>query len=62
MLGKVIVHFTVTGGRETGVDLVFIQPFLLSYVNHVVLILNSIFAELSRTKRAQQSTTDKKIW
>ena len=39
----VIVHFTVTGGNEAGVDLVLIQPFLLCYVNHVVLMLNSIF-------------------
>ena len=31
-------HFTVTGGNEAGVDLVLIQPFLLYYVNHVVLI------------------------
>ena len=38
-----IVHFTVTGGNEAGVDLVLIQPFLLCYVNHVVLMLNSIF-------------------
>ena len=27
-LGKAIVHFTVTGGREAGVDLVLIQPFI----------------------------------
>ena len=32
-----------TGGNEAGVDLVLIQPFLPSYVNHVVLMLNSIF-------------------
>ena len=38
-----IVHFTVTGGNEAGVDLVLIQPFLLSYVNHFVLMLTSIF-------------------
>ena len=28
-----IVHFTVTGGNEAGVDLDFIRPFLLYYVN-----------------------------
>ena len=39
-----IVHFTVKGGNEAGVDLVLIQPFLLFlYVNHVVLMLTSIF-------------------
>ena len=34
-----IVHFTVTGENEAGVDLVLIQPFLLYYVNHVILIV-----------------------
>ena len=38
-----IVHFTVTGGNEAGVDFDLIQPFLLCYVNHVVLMLTSIF-------------------
>ena len=38
-----IAHFTVTGGNEAGVDLVLIQPFLLFYVNHFVLILSGIF-------------------
>ena len=38
-----IIHFTVTGGNEANVDLVLIQPFLLYYVNHVVLMLTSIF-------------------
>ena len=38
-----IAHFTVTCGIEAGVDLVLIQPFLPSHVNHVVLMLNSIF-------------------
>ena len=38
-----IAHFTVTVGNEVGVDLVFIQPSLLYYVNHVFVILNSIF-------------------
>ena len=37
-----MVHFTVTGGREARVDLVLIQPFLLSYVNLVFLMLNNI--------------------
>ena len=36
-------HFAVTGGNEAGVDLVLIQPFLLYYVNHVVLMLTSMF-------------------
>ena len=40
--GNTIVHFTVAGGNEAGVDLVLIQPFLLCYVNHVVLMLTSI--------------------
>ena len=34
---------SVTGGNEAGVDHVLIQPFLLYYVNHVVLMLSSIF-------------------
>ena len=38
-----IAHSTVTCGIEDGVDLVLIQPFLPSQVNHVVLMLNSIF-------------------
>ena len=38
-----IAYFIVTGGNEAGVDLVLIQPCLPSYVNHVVLMLNSIF-------------------
>ena len=36
-------HFTVTVGNETGVDLVLIHCFLFYYVNHVVLMLTSIF-------------------
>ena len=38
-----MAHFTVTGGNEAGVELVLIQPLLLSYVNNVVVMLNSIF-------------------
>ena len=38
-----IGHFTVADGNDTGVDLVLIQPFLLSYLNHVVLMLTGIF-------------------
>ena len=38
-----IAHFTVAGENEAGVDLVLIQPFLLYYVNHVFLMLTSIF-------------------
>lgn len=33
---------TVVGGSEAGVDLFLMQPFLLSYVNHVVLMLASV--------------------
>ena len=40
---KGIAHFTVAGENEAGVDLVLIQPFLLYYVNHVLLMLISIF-------------------
>ena len=40
---QVIAHFTVAGENEAGVDLVLIQPFLLYYVNHVFLMLTSIF-------------------
>ena len=39
----IIAHFTVTAGNEAGVDLVWIQLFFLYYVNHVVLMLASIF-------------------
>ena len=38
-----IAHFTVKGGNEAGVDLVLIQPFLLYYVNHIVVMLTSMF-------------------
>ena len=38
--GKIIAHFTVTGGNEAGVDLVLIQPLLLYYVS---LMLTSVF-------------------
>ena len=38
-----IAHFTVNCENEAGVDLLVIQPFLLYYVNHVVLSLTSIF-------------------
>ena len=38
--GKIIAHFTVTGGNEAGVDLVLIQPLLLYYV---ALMLTSVF-------------------
>ena len=38
-----IPHSTVTGGNKAVVDLVLIQTFLLCYVNHVVLMLTSIF-------------------
>ena len=41
--GLKIAHFTVTGENEARVDLVLIHPFLLHYVNHVVLMLTCIF-------------------
>ena len=34
-----IGHFTLTGENEAGVDLVLMQPFLLSYGNHAVVML-----------------------
>ena len=41
---RVIAHiFTVASENEVGVDLVLIRPFLLYYVNHVFLMLTSIF-------------------
>ena len=41
--GLKVAHFTVTGENEARVDLVLIHPFLLYYVNHVVLMLTCIF-------------------
>ena len=38
-----ISHFTVSGGNEAGADIVLIQPFLLYYANHVLLMLTCIF-------------------
>ena len=43
LMHQTIAHFTVAGENEGGVDLVLIQPFLLYYVNHVFLMLTSIF-------------------
>ena len=40
-----IAHFTVTVGNEARVDLVLIQPFLLYYVNQVVVMLTSVFKQ-----------------
>ena len=40
-----IAHFTVTVGNKAGVDLVLIQPFLLYYVNQVVVMLTSVFKQ-----------------
>ena len=40
-----IVHFTAVDGSEAEGDLVFIQTFLLYYVNEVVFMLTSIFQE-----------------
>ena len=44
--GQTMAHFTVSGENEAGVDLVLIQPFLLSYAHHVVLTLTKIFQAL----------------
>ena len=41
-----IAHFTVTCENESGVDLLLIQPFLLYYVNHVVLSLTIYFSSI----------------
>ena len=38
-----MAHSAVKILNDTGVDLVLIQPFLLHYVNLVVLMLTSIF-------------------
>ena len=38
-----IDYFIVTGGKDAGVDLVLIQPFLPYYVNHFVLMQTGIF-------------------
>ena len=38
---NIIAHFTVTGENEVGIDLVLIQPCLLYYVSHFVLMLTS---------------------
>ena len=48
-----ITHFTLTGGNKAGVDLAFIQPFLLYYVNHVFLTLTSIFKQNLHQKRKE---------
>ena len=53
ILEDLIVHFTVTGGNEARVDLVLIQPFLLCYVNHFVLMLTSIFKYNFHKKRKE---------
>jgi len=37
-----IAHFTVTGANKAGVDFGLIRPFLLYYVNHVVVMLTII--------------------
>ena len=50
-----IGHFTVTDGNDTGVDLVLIQPFLLSYLNHVVLMLTGIFFKHNFYKKLNNS-------
>ena len=49
--GLKVAHFTVTGENEATVDLVLIHPFLLYYVNHVVLMLTCIFEYNFHKKR-----------
>ena len=44
-LSNTIAHFSVTLENEAGVDLVSIQSSLLHNVNHVVLMLTSIFKQ-----------------
>ena len=50
---QLIARFTVTGGNEVGVHLVLIQTSLLYYVNHVVLMLISIFKLNFHKKRKE---------
>ena len=45
----VIVHFTVKGGNEAGVDLVFLRPFLLCYVN--VFLCKLVFLSILSTAK-----------
>ena len=47
-------HFTVTGGKEAGVDVVLIQPFLLYYVNHVFLIQTGIFLSIISIRKGKR--------
>ena len=48
-----IGHFTDMDGSEAGGDLVLMQTFLHYYVNQVVLMLSSIFKEISITKQSR---------
>ena len=41
-VARLIAHFTVTGANEAGVDVGLIQPSLIYYVNHVVVLLTII--------------------
>ena len=38
-----INHYTVIGGNKAGIGIALIQPFLLYYVNHVILMPTDIF-------------------
>ena len=51
--------FVVTGGNEAGFDLVLIKPFLLCYVNHVVLMLNSIFLSKIYIRKGRRFVSNK---
>ena len=44
-LSNTITHLSVTVGNEARVDLVLIRSSLLHNVNHVVLMLTSIFKQ-----------------
>ena len=48
-----VIHFKVTGANVAGFDLVLMQPFLLYYVNSVILMLTSIFSTDFHKKRKE---------
>ena len=50
-------HFTVIDGNEAGVDLVLIQRFLLSYVYHVVLMLNENLSSIISIRKQMRSAS-----
>ena len=50
-------HFTVIDGNEAEVDLVLIQRFLLSYVYHVVLMLNENLSSIISIRKQMRSAS-----